>query len=88
MKLITSRIRCRRYSTAYKIKGYTETFEDHFQKFYKEWRLFGIFPIWTKELFFEEIPNYAILQQAVFGETTWKSAAPQWMHDEVNKAQK
>ena len=66
------------------VKGYIDPFENHFQQFYREYRILGI-PVWRTVLFTEEVPTYAIIEMGCLGTCSWRSAAPQWMHDEANK---
>jgi hypothetical protein len=82
--MITSRVGCRTWSAEIREQGYRETRTVFFQAFYRAWFFFGV-RVWSFDLFAEEVPIWAKAQLSCIGWTDWKSAAPQWMHDEANK---
>jgi hypothetical protein len=62
--------------TSRRVEGYLDLFDDYENILSLRYYLFGRFCIWSKTVFTEDVPEFAVIQQATLGHTSWRSKRP------------
>lgn len=76
MRILDIQLSAFRRTRYYKQWGFIDWFEEHHNYVYATLYLFGKIPLRRWMLFKEEIPDYVITMQIIWGSYAWKSSRP------------